>query len=190
MIQKIIISICFVGWLIVANAQSTISIIPQPVEVKVVAQHSVVINQQAVIHYFSKMEPQAKYLQEQIYGQAGMQLSLKKISDVKNLPKSGILIWEDLSAVKKSEMYLLNSSEGYIKISARDVRGFINAFQTLLQLIPIKQQSSISIPAVSITDYPQFRYRGMHLDVVRHIFPMEYIKKYIDYLTFHKFNTF
>lgn len=178
------------GWLIVANAQSTISVIPQPLELKVVAQQSVVINQQSFIHYFSRIEPQAKYLQEQIQRQTGLQLSLKKISDVKNLPKSGILIWEDLSSVKKSEMYLLNSSEGYIKISARDVRGFINAFQTLLQLIPIKQQTSISIPAVSIVDYPQFSYRGMHLDVVRHIFPVAYIKKYIDYLTFHKFNTF
>lgn len=190
MIQKIVFSICFMGWLIVANAQSTISVIPQPVELKVVAQQSVVINQQSFIHYFSRIEPQAKYLQEQIQRQTGLQLSLKKISDVKNLPKSGILIWEDLSSVKKSEMYLVNSSEGYIKISARDVRGFINAFQTLLQLIPIKQQTSISIPAVSIVDYPQFSYRGMHLDVVRHIFPVAYIKKYIDYLTFHKFNTF
>lgn len=190
MIQKIVFSICFMGWLIVAQAQSTISILPKPVELKVVSNKSVELTQQSVIHYFARIEPQARYLQEQILLQTGLKLQLKKITDVKKLPENGILIWEDLSTVQKNEMYLLNSSEGYIKISARDIRGFINGFQTLLQLIPLKQQASITIPAVSITDYPQFSYRGMHLDVVRHIFPVSYIKKYIDYLTFHKFNTF
>jgi hexosaminidase len=190
MIQKIVFSICFMGWLIVAQAQSTISILPRPLELKVVSNKSVELTQQSVIHYFARIEPQARYLQEQILLQTGLKLQLKKITDVKKLPENGILIWEDLSAVQKPEMYLLNSIEGYIKISARDIRGFINAFQTLLQLIPLKQQTSITIPAVSITDYPQFSYRGMHLDVVRHIFPASYIKKYIDYLTFHKFNTF
>lgn len=190
MIQKISFSLLFAMWLIGAKAQSTISVIPNPVSLKVVAQKSVELNQQSVIHYFARVEPQARYLQEQILLQTGLKLQLKKIADVKKLPENGILIWEDLSAVQKPEMYLLNSSEGYIKISAKDIRGFINAFQTLLQLIPIKQQSKITIPAVSIVDYPEFSYRGMHLDVVRHIFPASYIKKYIDYLTFHKFNTF
>lgn len=171
-------------------AQTTVSIIPKPVEVKVLNGKSISLNGNSLIHYLAKYEQRAIYLQEQIQLQTGLKFQLKKIVDVKRLPTDGILLWEDLSAAHKPEMYLLQSLEGYVKISARDIRGFINAFQTLLQLIPIKQQSSITIPAVSIVDYPQFSYRGMHLDVVRHIFPVSYIKKYIDYLTFHKFNTF
>jgi hexosaminidase len=46
------------------------------------------------------------------------------------------------------------------------------------------------IPAVSIQDAPRFAYRGLHLDVARHLFPLEFIKKYIDYIALHKMNYF
>ncbi len=46
------------------------------------------------------------------------------------------------------------------------------------------------LPTLKIIDYPRFPYRGMHLDVVRHFFPVDFIKKYIDYLALHKLNYF
>jgi hexosaminidase len=62
--------------------------------------------------------------------------------------------------------------------------------QTLIQLLPTKRIAKFTIPAVSITDAPRFDYRGMHLDVGRHFFPVSFIKRYIDYLALHKFNVF
>ena len=50
--------------------------------------------------------------------------------------------------------------------------------------------SPLLIPAVSITDEPAYKYRGMHLDVGRHMFPVDFIKKYIDLMALHKMNTF
>jgi hexosaminidase len=194
MIQKIIISIGFMGWLIVAQAQSTISVIPQPVEVKVTTGKSVSINDKTILYHPAKFESQALYLKEQIQKQTGIVLKTQKFDDPWKEPVKGILMQVEQVKIDKYEMYNLivevNEISNRVVIKANDIRGFINAFQTLLQLIPIKQQTSISIPALSIVDYPQFSYRGMHLDVVRHIFPVDYIKKYIDYLTFHKFNTF
>lgn len=52
---------------------------------------------------------------------------------------------------------------------------------------PIKE---LQIPCVEVEDAPAFEYRGQHLDVVRHTFPAEYIKKFIDYLAYHKMNYF
>ncbi|HRD83261.1 MAG TPA: family 20 glycosylhydrolase, partial [Saprospiraceae bacterium] len=46
------------------------------------------------------------------------------------------------------------------------------------------------IPCARIEDAPRFPYRGMHLDVGRHFFPVDFIKKYIDLLAMHKFNRF
>ena len=46
------------------------------------------------------------------------------------------------------------------------------------------------IPYVTINDHPRFAYRGMHLDVGRHLFPVDFIKKYIDFLAAYKYNTF
>lgn len=50
--------------------------------------------------------------------------------------------------------------------------------------------TKIALPAVTIKDYPRFSYRGMHLDVSRHFFPIEFVKKYIDLLALHNMNTF
>ena len=65
-----------------------------------------------------------------------------------------------------------------------------------MQLLPEINKSNkrknypLSINQLSITDYPRFQYRGMHLDVARHFYPVAFIKKYIDYLAAYKFNTF
>jgi hexosaminidase len=49
---------------------------------------------------------------------------------------------------------------------------------------------SWNLPAVDIVDKPAFSYRGMHLDVCRHIFPIEFVRKYIDLLAYYKMNRF
>ncbi|RYE09791.1 MAG: beta-hexosaminidase, partial [Sphingobacteriaceae bacterium] len=45
-------------------------------------------------------------------------------------------------------------------------------------------------PAVIIADHPAFAWRGMHLDVSRHFFSVDYLKKFIDLLALYKFNKF
>ena len=81
-------------------------------------------------------------------------------------------------------------------MKAVSANGFFYGFQTLLQPLPpdIVKNSTIlktySIPSVSIKDKPRFVYRGMHLDVGRHMFPVEFIKKYIDLMAMYKLNTF
>ena len=74
------------------------------------------------------------------------------------------------------------------------MRRIFYGIQTLLQLLPTDKDSinnnQFQIPQLSITDYPRFQYRGMHLDVGRHFFGVDEVKKYIDYIAFHKFNTF
>src|SRR5260221_4499621 len=59
--------------------------------------------------------------------------------------------------------------------------------QTLIQLLPVNSDK-LQVPSVSVTDYPRFSYRGMHLDVGRHFFPVSFVKKYIDYIALHKMN--
>jgi hexosaminidase len=61
--------------------------------------------------------------------------------------------------------------------------------QTLKQLI-VKANNTLIVPNLYILDYPRYQYRGMHLDVCRHFFPVEFVKKYIDYLTMYKMNYF
>lgn len=89
----------------------------------------------------------------------------------------------------QNEGYILSINKENCIISAKDKKGFINALQTLVQ-IAINEETGVSLIECEIEDYPDFSYRGLHLDVVRHMFPIDYIFKYIDFLTFHKLNKF
>ncbi len=92
-----------------------------------------------------------------------------------------------------SEAYGLIVSKNKIEFTGSPA-GLFYALQTFGQLLPITQSKVIAkeirIPAVTINDQPKFAYRGMHLDVGRHFFPIAFIKKYIDFLAYHKLNKF
>lgn len=83
----------------------------------------------------------------------------------------------------------LSINESGVTIQSNTGAGLFYGVQSLLQLLPGKEQKK-EIQAVEITDYPRFPYRGLHLDVGRHFFPATFIKQYIDWLAFHKFNYF
>ncbi len=85
------------------------------------------------------------------------------------------------------EAYVLDVTPRRIDISARDPRGLFYGIQTLRQLIATSPKA---VPAARIDDAPRFGYRGLHLDVGRHYFPVEFIKRYIDLLATFKLNTF
>lgn len=93
------------------------------------------------------------------------------------------------------EGYALVVSPERIEITGNAAAGIFYGIQTLLQLLPADVEStsreqgiSWKIPAVSITDYPRFAWRGVMLDVSRHFFSKDYVKEYIDQLARYKYN--
>lgn len=89
----------------------------------------------------------------------------------------------------KPEGYILDVSPTEVTIRAIDERGLFYGLQSLTQLIK-KNGKMISVQAYQIKDEPRFAYRGMHLDVARHMFSVAAIKKWLDVLAFYKINTF
>lgn len=99
--------------------------------------------------------------------------------------------------MENDEGYMLSITGKGINISAKSPAGFFYAIQTIRQLLPSDVEKAqlieglkLTVPACLIEDSPRFGYRGMHLDVGRHMFPVAEIKKYIDMLALHKMNTF
>ncbi|ESU21614.1 beta-hexosaminidase precursor [Flavobacterium cauense R2A-7] len=90
----------------------------------------------------------------------------------------------------KNGAYELNVSTTQIRINAKSNLGLFYAFQTLQQLLPVTNKEELKIQTLEIKDEPKYAWRGMHLDVCRHFFPIDFIKKYIDYLAMYKMNTF
>jgi len=99
-------------------------------------------------------------------------------------------------AIENDEGYELVVKYNEIIISGKTSTGVFYGIQTLRQLMPATIElgdgtlKELTIPAVIIKDYPRYKYRGMHLDVARHFFTVEFIKKYIDLIAMHKMNTF
>jgi len=88
------------------------------------------------------------------------------------------------------EAYQLLITNGRISITAADAHGLFYGIQTLLQMLPIQKSEAYKLTSLNIIDAPKYSWRGMHLDVCRHFFPISFIKRYIDYLSMYKMNTF
>ena len=95
-----------------------------------------------------------------------------------------------------AEGYRLNVTPQQITISAPKPTGLFYGVQSLRQLLPptifreaVVQGMSWTIPCVEIEDAPRFAWRGMMLDPCRHFIPKEFVKKFIDLLALHKYNT-
>ena len=88
-----------------------------------------------------------------------------------------------------AEGYELQVSGTTVTITGKGA-GLFYGVQSLMQMMPEKKGQEIDVPASTIKDYPRFKYRGMHLDVGRHTFPVSFIKKYIDLMAQYKLNNF
>lgn len=91
--------------------------------------------------------------------------------------------------VTQPEGYKLSVTAKRIKITGHDEAGVFYGLQSLIQLLKVSG-GKVTVRSCAIIDYPRFAYRGMHLDVSRHFFKSEAIKKWIDLLALYKINTF
>ena len=89
----------------------------------------------------------------------------------------------------KNEQYSLNIAPQSIQVTGTG-QGQFYALQSLLQLLPLERKAQLQLPAVQIKDSPRFVWRGMHLDVSRHMVSTDFIKKFLDQMAFYKMNTF
>ena len=86
------------------------------------------------------------------------------------------------------EGYELTVKTDSISLSANCPAGLFYGVQTLQQLLPADRSGDLSLPVVSIRDMPRFAWRGTMLDVSRHFFGIEDVKRYIDLISHYKLN--
>ncbi|CAL1516908.1 family 20 glycosylhydrolase [Chitinophaga sp. MM2321] len=168
-----------------ANApKGQVSIIPMPASVTEKAD-SFLLDKQTIIVAANEADKQtASLFNTWLKELTGYELAIKEAGD-----KNAIVLHTG-NDTTNAEGYTLNVDNSGVVINGNSGSGTFYGIQTLIQLLPVQKANAIYIPGVSITDAPRFAYRGLHLDVGRHFFPVEFIKKYIDLLAMHKMNTF
>ncbi|HIX03697.1 MAG TPA: family 20 glycosylhydrolase [Candidatus Odoribacter faecigallinarum] len=88
------------------------------------------------------------------------------------------------------EAYLLEVNEDQVTITGSSAAGVFYGIQTLRKSLPVAKDAQVVLPPVRVNDAPRFAYRGMMLDVCRHFFSLDSVKRYIDMLALHNINRF
>ncbi len=162
--------------------ESSFALIPYPSEVKT-GSGSFKISDvtQIVVSNSDVFAEEANYLKSYL---EELGLNLPEVQD----SGKGIAFILD-ETMENPEAYELSIGKSGVEIKAGSGHGAFNAIQTIRQLLPVEQTGSeLLLPSVKIKDAPAFTWRGMHLDVSRHFFTADYVKKHIDRLAFYKFN--
>ncbi|RZM20764.1 MAG: beta-N-acetylhexosaminidase, partial [Pedobacter sp.] len=181
-----LIALLFLAVISTTTFAQQVSIIPQPASLQV-NDGSFTINKSTPILITDEGDRKsANFLNAYLKEYYGFLLPIKK----QNTGRGIRLITRKFIKAPEKDAYLFESNSTGVKIEGDTYPGTFYGIQTLIQLLPVEKKQSLVIAAVSIADAPQLGYRGMHLDVCRHFFPIAYVKKYIDFLALHKLNRF
>lgn len=172
-----------------------INVIPLPQKFEITNQ-TFHFNENTIIYFDNNnrsFEKVARYLNNEINKKLGLSLSVEKYNG--SVKRNGVHLIASQNSALEEEGYAMNINKRNIEIEAIEANGAFYAVQTLFQMMIIAAEDgkfnyTPAIQGAKIEDQPQFTWRGMHLDVCRHFFPKEFIKKYIDMLAMHKMNTF
>ncbi|QPH39012.1 glycoside hydrolase family 20 protein [Pedobacter endophyticus] len=166
-----------------AQEQQSSGIIPKPVK-EVKNQGSFIIKPSTKLFFAKNSKINTSFFNQYLKDLSGLSL-IKSTTAAPN----GINFLIDTTVHIEPEGYVLDVSPKGINIKACDERGLFYGLQSLTQLIK-KTGKTVAVQAYHIEDEPRFAYRGMHLDVARHMFSVAAIKKWLDVLAFYKINTF
>jgi hexosaminidase len=179
-------------------AAPELAIIPQPQSLER-TEGAFKLTREVVVATDEASRATGKFLAERLRQATGYALKTKvrKRPD-QTFPGRVILL---TTAAAKSELgaegYEMSVTPGGVVITAPTQAGLFYGTQTLLQLLPPEIFSATAvkdfnweIPGVKISDVPRFAWRGLMLDVSRHFFTKQEVKRMLDVMALHKLNTF
>jgi len=158
------------------------NLIPAPASL-ITAPGSFELSEQTIICVDSRVPGTGKLLSEQIASLTGLRL---QVTD-SDLGSGNIQISLSGNPALSEEGYALFITPEAIDLQAATESGLFYGIQTFCQILTA-HHSSLNLPAVSITDSPRYPWRGAMLDVARHFFGVEDVKRYIDLISHYKIN--
>ena len=178
----------FVLTLLFLPLTAQVNVIPFPTNVELRPGRFGLYTPATIVVNSAAIMPEAKVLQRLLAGALPAEPAIQEEQGAA-LPDRAIFLAVPSDAELPAEGYKLRISTTGISLSAADRTGLFRGITTLEQLLPTRDIGD-SLPCLTITDWPRFPWRGMHLDACRHFWSVEFTKKYIDLLARYKMNTF
>jgi len=186
---NIIFILCILSSCGGTNNGDSVAIIPAPNKIAIIKADGFVISDKTVITFDVKDKELLQFIAmdlvsfvDQLTGfTLDVQIDIVSDDNVINLSLN--------SEPKGSKAYQLMINSQVLNLSADNPQALFYAVQSLKQLI-FNNSKNMSIPALEIIDQPRFEHRGLMLDVSRHFFSVDEIKRLLDTMALYKLNTF
>jgi len=186
--KKILLLFIFLYLSKIVNAQVTdpnMGIIPAPVSVKKMSGEFT-LSQETVLLADSLSARPVIFLADYLQNKAMLHIIPRANEGQVN---NSVILTSAGTDGLPPDGYRLTVTPNNITIAANGA-GLFYGIQTLIQLVPLTHGAVVKLPCVQIEDYPRFSYRGFMLDVSRHFFSVELVKKYLDLMAAYKLNNF
>ena len=174
--------------------QASYDIIPQPKEVQLNDEKAFELSQKTVVYYETGLQPEAQFLSEYINDLLGFTPIVRHCerNEVERGNPESIVLKLAPGEFEQAEAYEINITPKQVIIKGADASGVFYGIQTLRKSLSNCQLSTVNcqFPCGTIKDWPNFGYRGMHLDPCRHFMDLDSVKIYIDMLALHNMNQF
>lgn len=193
--MRLIVATLFAICAINSQAQ-TINIIPKPNQLQVTRGNFTLSKTTTIVYRNDAEKNTANFFNSYLKKFYGFQLPIARQATANYI---SFATKQFIKAPENGSAYTLEITPKAVTISGDGLEGTFYGMQSLLQLLPIQKSQPDSyrvsnqkllLPCLNITDAPNFMYRGMHLDVSRHFFGVDYVKQYIDFIALHKMNYF
>jgi hexosaminidase len=190
--MRILLSLTILLFTTSVSLSQTVNIIPLPATIRKQSGTFELNKQTVLVVQDEEDKKAARLFNEYLKEYYGFNLDIDR-KEGKNFIR--LATRKFIKAPEKDAYQLVVASDG-VSIEGDTYPGTFYAIQSLIQLLPVPKAKSstpaskLLIPQLTIQDTPRFAYRGLHLDVGRHMFPVSFIKKYIDYIALHKMNYF
>lgn len=171
------------------------NLIPKPI--KIIPTHNAFGLDHTTAIYTSQsdksFEEVGSFLADKIKSKTNLRLAVNA-TDAGKVNRMIFINQSDSEELEGPEAYQLYISKDSIIVNAKTSEGAFRGIQTLRQLIPETSNDTLAetplwpIPTGKIVDEPNFEFRGSMLDVARHFFSVDDVKKYIDILAYYKIN--
>ena len=171
--------------------EASYDVIPLPKEVTLNEEKPFALQQRTAIYYEEGLQREAEFLSEYVKDLLGLKLDCFVADAPRNDVDDAVVLCLEPGTFDQAEAYEISITPKQVVIKGADAAGVFYGIQTLRKSLPVGEETKeIALPCGTIRDWPEFAYRGMHLDPCRHFMDLDSVKIYIDMLALHNMNQF
>lgn len=137
----------------------------------------------------SEMKRSAQLFAGYLNDQLGYMLQVEEAECTEKEAENAVFL-QIVKSNNGPEAYTIQTSPQRVLVQSSGEAGIFHGLQTLRKAMPVADgKCYVSIAAGATVGNPRFGYRGAHLDVSRHFFPIDSVKNFIDMMALHDMNT-